>query len=288
MGGVSGTEFAEVLRKETVYPSNCGWKSMESFLNISQAQLEIFLLSMFRSAGLMATAPIFSHKTLPLQWRFAFSMILALLTFRFISFGNAAMPSGLVELLGVGVTEFLLGALIGFVFYLLFIGVQFAGGIIGFQIGFAIVNVVDPMTSQNISIVSQFQFLIATLIFLVMDGHHMIISAVMDSFKLVPMATVVFHFANADQIIRLSAGVLVIAVKIASPVMLTIILIDTALGILSRTVPQMNIFIVGFPVKIMMGLFMVGLSLPVLAYVFKGSLLRLQDSLSGIIVNLAR
>jgi flagellar biosynthetic protein FliR len=261
---------------------------MESFFDISQEQLEVFLLSMFRSAGLMATAPIFSHSALPVQWRFGFSMILALLTFRFLGFGDAAMPSGLVELLGVGVTEFLLGAMIGFVFYLLFLGVQFAGGIIGFQIGFAIVNVIDPVTSQNVSIVGHFQFLIATMIFLVMDGHHMIISAVMDSFKLVPMATVQFQLANADQMIRLSAGVIVIAVKIASPVMLTIILIDTALGILSRTVPQMNIFIVGFPIKIMAGLFMVGVSLPILAYVFKGSMLKLQDSLSGIIISLAR
>ncbi|MFH1891329.1 MAG: flagellar biosynthetic protein FliR [Candidatus Zixiibacteriota bacterium] len=261
---------------------------MNSIFDITQSQIEIFLLSMFRSAGIMATAPIFSHKTLPVQIKFAFAMILSFLIFPFAKPAVFVSPSGLLELLGVGVTEFLLGALIGFMFYLLFIGVQFAGGLIGFQVGFAIVNVIDPTTSQNISIIGQFQFLLATLLFLMMDGHHMVLSGMVDSFKLVPMATVQLHIQNANELIRMSAGAFVIAVKIASPVMLALLLTDCALGVLSRTVPQMNIFIVGFPLKIMIGLFVVGISLPIFAYIFQQSLMRLQDGLSQMIVSLAR
>jgi flagellar biosynthetic protein FliR len=121
-----------------------------------------------------------------------------------------------------------------------------------------------------------------------MDGHHMVLSAILDSFRLVPMATVQFHLQSAAELVRLSAGVFVVAVKIASPVMLALLLTDCALGVLSRTVPQMNIFIVGFPLKIMVGLFVIGMSLPVFAYIFKNSLLKVQDSLSQIIVTLAR
>jgi flagellar biosynthetic protein FliR len=261
---------------------------VNSIFDITQAQIEVFLLSMFRSAGIMATAPIFSHRTLPIQLKFAFAMILSFLIFPFAKPANYVSPGSLIELLGVGVTEFLLGALIGFIFYLLFVGVQFAGGLIGFQIGFAVVNVIDPMTSQNISIIGQFQFLLATLLFLIMDGHHMVLSAVLDSFRLVPMATVQFHLHSARELVRMSAGVFVIAVKIASPVMLALLLTDCALGVLSRTVPQMNIFIVGFPLKIMVGLFVIGMSLPVFAYIFQNSLVKVQDSLSQMIVTLAR
>ncbi len=261
---------------------------MFSILDVTQSQIEIFLLSLFRTAGIMAIAPIFSHKTFPIQLRFAFSMLLAILIFPFVSSGDFVSPSNLWELLGVGLTEFLLGALIGFMFYMLMVAVQFAGGIVGFQVGFAIVNVIDPSTSQNVSIIGQFQYLLATLLFLMMNGHHMILSGMLDSFTLVPLGMVKFQFAGATEIIRLSAGVFILAVKIASPVMLALFLTDTALGVIARTVPQMNIFIVGFPLKIGIGLFVVGLTVPIFAYVFQGSLVRLQENLSSLIVSIAR
>jgi flagellar biosynthetic protein FliR len=109
-----------------------------------------------------------------------------------------------------------------------------------------------------------------------------------DSFKLVPLGTVAFQLSGAADLVRLSAGVFVLAVKIASPVMLALFLTDAALGIVARTVPQMNVFIVGFPLKIAIGLFAVGLTLPVFAYVFQGSVTRLQDSLSSLIISMAR
>ncbi len=261
---------------------------MISILDITQAQIEVFLLSLFRFAGMMAIAPVLSHRTFPIQLRFAFSMLVAILIFPFVNSGDFVSPSSIWELLGVGVTEFLMGAMIGFMFYLLFVAVQFAGGIIGFQIGFAIVNVIDPSTSQNISIIGQFQYLLATPLFLIMNGHHMILSGMLDSFRLVPLGTVTFQFSGATELARLSAGVFILAVKIASPVMLALFLTDTALGIIARTVPQMNVFIVGFPLKIAIGLFVVGLTVPIFAYVFQGSLVRLQDSLSSLIVAIAR
>ncbi len=260
---------------------------MISILEITQTQIEVFLLSLFRSAGIMAIAPIFSQRTFPIQLRFAFSMLIAILIFPFVTSHDIVLPSGLWALLGVGVTEFLMGALIGFMFYLLLVAVQFAGGIIGFQVGFAIVNVIDPVTSENVSIIGQFQFLLATLLFLTMNGHHAILSGMVDSFRLVPLGRVAFQFAGAAELARLSAGVFILAVKIASPVMLALFLTDTALGVVARTVPQMNVFIVGFPLKIAIGLLVVGLTLPIFAYVFQGSVARLQDSLSGLIVSIA-
>ena len=215
-------------------------------------------------------------------------MLLAILIFPFVSSGSFLSPGSLWELLGIGLTEFLLGLLIGFMFYMLMVAVQFAGGIVGFQVGFAIVNVIDPTTSQNVSIIGQFQYLLATLLFLMMNGHHMVLSGMLDSFTLVPLGMVKFQFTGATEIVRLSAGVFILAVKIASPVMLALFLTDTALGIIARTVPQMNVFIVGFPLKIGIGLFVVGLTVPIFSYVFQGSLLRLQENLSSLIVSIAR
>jgi flagellar biosynthetic protein FliR len=261
---------------------------MISVLDISQIQIELFLLSLFRSAGLIATAPVLSHNALPLQVKFAFSVVLAILVFPFVKPAGYASPSSLTGLLAVGGSEFLLGALIGFMFHLVFMGVQFAGGIIGFQVGFAIVNVIDPTTSESVSLIGEFQFLLATLLFLMMNGHHAVLSGFVDSFRLVPMTTVQLQFQSADEMIRLSSGVFVIAVKIAAPVMLALLLTDCALGILSRTVPQMNIFIVGIPLKIVLGLLVMGMTLPHFSYVFQNAIAKLQDSLSSLIVAIAR
>ena len=181
------------------------------------------------------------------------------------------------EVISLAVKELLVGIMIGFVFYSLFVGVQMAGAFVGFQIGFAIVNVIDPVTSQQISILAQFKFIMATLIFFLLDGHHMILQALVSSYQLVPIGEAVFNFSIHTEIARLIIGIFVIAIKLAAPVMATLILTDVGLGVVSRTVPQMNIFIVGFPLKIALGLFFTGAALPIFGVVFRKALVMINE-----------
>ena len=178
-------------------------------------------------------------------------LILAIVISPVVAEQGFTVPEDVLEVITLAVRELLVGILIGFVFFSLFVGVQMAGAFIGFQMGFAIVNVIDPVTSQQISIMSQFKYIMATLIFFLLDGHHMVLHAVVGSYQLIPIGEAVFRFSMYQEIGRLITGIFVIGIKLAAPVMVTLILLDVGLGVVSRTViPSMNIFIVGFPMKI--------------------------------------
>jgi flagellar biosynthetic protein FliR len=166
---------------------------------------------------------------------------------------------------GIGVvSELILGVIIGLSVQLVFAGIQLAGQLAGFQMGFSIVNVMDPLTSAQVSIVAQLKNLIAMLIFLAINAHHWFLRSLVESFRLVPPFG--FHYSASlmEYLMRLGGNMFVIAIKVGAPVMVALLLTSVALGLVARTVPQMNIFIVAFPLKIVIGLLFLAFSLPYL------------------------
>jgi flagellar biosynthesis protein FliR len=161
--------------------------------------------------------------------------------------------------------EIAIGLLIGLAMHTIFSGVQLAGQIAGFQMGISIANVMDPTTSLQIPILAQFANLFGVLIFLSTNMHHWFFRAMAESFALIPPLGYQFNGSLFEPIMGLTANIFVVAVKVAAPVMSALLLSSAALGLLARTVPQMNIFIVAMPLKILIGLFFLGLELPFLA-----------------------
>ncbi len=229
----------------------------------------MFILLTMRIGGIMLTAPVFSHRSIPR--RIAISMTLGLSVILLPIFFETALPqtTGLIDLGILCLKEIFVGVLIGLVFSVIFLGVRLAGSIVGYQIGFAMVNVVDPNSSIQVSILGEFWFLVATLIFLTINGHHIIISGLVDSFRIIPLGMATPSGGVGEWFLKYTSFVFVLGLKFAAPVILTILLIEVAMGILARTMPQMNIFIVGFPLKIFTGLLMIGVSLPVFAYLLQ-------------------
>ena len=142
---------------------------------------------------------------------------------------------------------------------------QLAGQLVGFQMGFGIVNVIDPQTSAQVSIIAQFENIITLLTFLALNAHHWFIMAIAKSFEVVPLLTFSFTNSLMEALLRLSCDMFVVAAKVAAPIIAILLFTSVALGLLARTVPQMNIFIVGFPLKLAIGLLAVGLTLPLLS-----------------------
>ncbi len=132
-----------------------------------------------------------------------------------------------------------------------------------------IVNVIDPQTSAQVSIIAQFQNIITLLIFLIIDAHYWFILSIAKSFELIPLLGFCFTDSLMESIIRLSCNMFDIAAKLAAPIIAALLFTSVALGLIARTVPQMNIFIVGFPLKIAIGLLGVGFSLPLLSYMLR-------------------
>jgi len=259
-----------------------------SMLDFSALEFEKFLLILLRVGGIMSISPFFGHRNIPTIVKIGFIGIFSIILLPIVPVHGLDSEGNLGALFATAAIEILVGLLIGFAAMIVFIGVQLGGQIIGFQIGFAVMEVIDPTTSQGVSIIGQFQYILAILLFLAIDGHHLIINAVVQSFAIAPLGQVSLSSATAEIMTRMAVDVFSIAVKLSAPVIVTLFLTDVALGIIARTVPQMNVFIVAFPLKIGAGLLILVASLPFFNYVLTKlvegmdkDLIRLITSLKG-------
>jgi len=223
-------------------------------------QFHIFLLILLRVSALLIVAPIFGHRLFLARAKVGLAVMVSIVVFPLVD--GFDVPEGFFPYVVMMVGEVILGLVLGYVVLLLFIGIQFAGQLAGLQMGFGIVNVIDPQSHDQISIIGQFLNILAILMVLTLDGHHIILNGLLGSFEVVPLGGVVLQASIAHKLIALSSEVFVIAIKISAPILVALFLISTAMGVLARTVPQMNVFIVGFPVQLAVGLSMLVATLP--------------------------
>ncbi len=236
---------------------------------LSTDQLYCFIFVLLRVSIILFLLPIFGSVNLPTVWKAAFALLLALLLSQVVPRQPLAIASGLEMAVLLG-AELLLGLVLGLSVRLILTSFQMAGQFIGFQMGFTIVNVVDPQSGSQTSILAQFSYILAILIFLMINGHHYLIQALVRSFELVPPGGFVVNPGVFTKLAKLSSHMFTVALKIAAPVMSALLLATIALGIVSKTVPQMNILIVGFPLNIGIGLLLLGFSMStVVPYVIR-------------------
>ncbi|MEW6754754.1 MAG: flagellar biosynthetic protein FliR [Candidatus Latescibacterota bacterium] len=239
-------------------------------------QFHVFLLVLLRVSALLIVAPIFGHRLYLARAKVGLAFMVSLVLFPLVAQQHVPPPAHLLPYALMALREVAMGLILGFAVLLLFIGVQFAGQMAGLQMGYGIVNVLDPQSAEEVSVVGQFLNLLAILLVLTLDGHHLILRGLMTSFQAVPLGGVVLKAPVMHKIVVLSSQIFVIAVKISAPVLIALLLISVALGVLSRTVPQMNVFIVGFPVQLAVGLLVLLASLPLFS-ILLGKALRLLE-----------
>jgi flagellar biosynthesis protein FliR len=212
-----------------------------------------FMIVLFRVSGIMIAAPLFSSQSVPTQVRAILTLMVTLIMTPSLALN--AVPAGLnlVTIPGIILNEAMVGVIIGFAAAFVFAGLQFAGQIISFQLGFSMINVIDPQTQVESSVFSFLQNYIGLLLFLLINGHHWFFLAVNDSFRCLPVGG--FHFTTPlfQQLIRLSADIFIIGVRVAGPIIAIVVITDIVMGILGRAAPQIHILIIGMPLKILIG-----------------------------------
>ncbi len=256
-----------------------------TWLDFSVARFQIFLLVFVRIIGVIAVSPFFGHRVVISQVKVGFGLLLSVVLFASMPVQIEPEPNLLPFLILVA-KELILGMLFGYTSRLVFFAVQFAGEIIGIDIGFGIVNIIDPMSAEQISVIGTFKNLIAIVTFLAIDGHHVLLNALTMSFQMLPLGGIYLTPGLGEGIIDLTAGVFVMAVQMAAPVITVLFLTSLALGIIARTVPQMNVFIVGFPLKIGVGVMMLMLSLPLFQVVLIKLFARIGPNLSMLLTQM--
>ena len=244
-------------------------------------EFHIFLLILLRVSALLIVAPIFGHRLFLARAKVGLAVMVSMVIFPIVD--RFDVPVGFLPYAVMMVGEVIMGLVIGYAVLLLFIGIQFAGQLAGLQMGFGIVNVIDPASHDQVSIIGQFLNILAILLMLTLDGHHTILNGLLTSFDAVPLGGVVLKAPVAHKMIALTAEVFVIAIKISAPIMIALFLISTAMGVLARTVPQMNVFIVGFPVQLAVGMSVLMAALPLFQIMIERALKLLERDVFALI-----
>jgi flagellar biosynthetic protein FliR len=201
----------------------------------------------------MIFAPFFSSQSFPVHVRIAFSLVTAFVLAPSLPLNDIPPELGLSSITGLLVGEILLGLILGFAALCVFAGFQFAGQMISFQLGFSLIKIIDPQSNVEAPVFSFLQNYIGVLFFLLINGHHWFLLAINESFTSLPVGGVHMGGALVEHLVRLSADVLVIGLRIAGPVIAVGIITDIIVGVVGRTAPQINILIVGMPLKVLIG-----------------------------------
>lgn len=232
---------------------------------LTNEQFEAMLLIFARITAMFFVFPVFSSPQVPGQVRLGLSALMTFIVFHAIPQPHLQVNG--FELVVGAMAQILIGVIIGFVTSLVFTGISFAGELIDLQIGFAIANVINPQTQQNITIIGELELALATLFFIATDSHFYLIQGIAGSFNLVPIPYINLDPAVAGNLALFFAQSFLIVFRIAAPVVVALFLTNVALAFMARVAPQMNVFVVGLPIQIAVGLTMMIISLPLLAAV---------------------
>jgi flagellar biosynthesis protein FliR len=241
-------------------------------------QFVLFMLLFVRCSALLAVAPVFGHTAVPVQTKVGFSVFMAFVLYPIMMGRGFHVDLQLATLAVLAVQEALTGLAIGFASGLIFAGTQIAGELIGFDLGLSVATVFDPETGSN-NIIGSFLYLLMVLIFLMLNGPQFILQGLVASYDVVPLGGFTMGAAAVDRLLHMVAMLFVIGLKCAAPIMVASFLMNLALAVLARVSPQVNVFIISFPIKIGVGMLVLMAAAPMLIYAFKNLLSGFEDDL---------
>lgn len=228
---------------------------MNELLKLAWSDFLSLFLIFIRIGTMFAVVPIFSAELLPRRITALIALFLSLVLMPVVP-KVLIRPDELniLTLLFILIHQMLIGLALGLAIDVIFSGVQIAGELMGFQMGFSIANVVDPMTGITAPITSNVLYITAFLLFFSFGGHHLLIKALVETFTVVPISDRMVQTGFLMSVISYAGQMFVIGVKVAAPVMGILLLINVSFAIIARALPQMNVFLMAFPLTIAVGL----------------------------------
>lgn len=237
-------------------------------ISVTSAQLTAwiaaFIYPLARILALIATAPILGNKQIPIRIKIALAMLMT-----FIIAPNITIPEGLDPASAQGqlmlIQQILAGLAMGFTMRLIFTAVEMAGDLAGMQMGLGFASFYDPVNASYTPVIAQFLGVIAALAFLSMNGHLFMLAALSDSFQAFPITAALPSAVAFRTLVEWGSTIFNHALQLSMPLIGTLLITNIALGILTRSAPQLNIFAIGFPITLTVGIGALALTLPYLA-----------------------
>ena len=224
-----------------------------------------FLICTARIAALVGSMPVFSGAQTPMRFKAALAIAISMVVFPLVA---PLLPGQAFEPFSLGILlskEVLLGVMVGFIARLIFTAVEFGGTIVGYQMGFAAANVFDPQTQSQSSLMAQFQNVFAIMIFLAVNGHHLLLRTMVESFRMLPPGTEDFSRGAISHLMELTSQMFVLGIKFSAPILAVLLLSGLVMGIMARVFPQLNVFMLSYPVNIGLAFLLMGLTLNIVA-----------------------
>ena len=208
----------------------------------------MFFLVFARIVGMFLTAPVFNQKDI-----FLLAKVILIFWFSVVLIHHVPMakhpPDSAFTFVLAAIVEVLIGVLIGFTADILVTGIELAGSLMDTQAGLSVASVLDPSSGRTITLMSLMLKRTAFVIFLLIDGHHFVLSAVTQSFRLLPIGAPVNLGLGALEVVKAGTYIFFLAVQLSAPIILVVFIIDFGFGVLNRVAEQINVFQLGFQVK---------------------------------------
>ncbi|HQT00044.1 MAG: flagellar biosynthetic protein FliR [Hydrogenophilales bacterium 16-64-46] len=242
-------------------------------LSFTDAQLNTWLVAfvwpLVRILGLLMAAPVFGHRSVPARVKVGLGVFIALI----VSPTLPPLPDvalGSWQGLFILVQQFLIGLAIGFTMRVVFAAVELAGEIVGLQMGLGFASFFDPQSAAQTLVLSRFFNLLAMLVFLAVNAHLLVLGLVAESFTTLPISAAPLAAEGFRSVASFGSTIFVVGLQIALPLIAVLLMTNLALGILTRSAPQLNIFAIGFPITLGVGLIVLDFSMPYFAPQMEG------------------
>ncbi len=228
-----------------------------------------FLWPLMRIAALLMAAPIFSIRQIPVRFRMLLAVLITLLVHPVLP-SSPQVPVFSSEAFLIAGQQVLIGATLGFLLQMAFQALIFGGQVMAYSMGLGFANMMDPANGVQVPVVAQFWLILAMLTFLMINGHLVLIAAVVETFSVMPVAVDGIGQAGLWGLLSWASRMFAAGLVMALPVITSLLLINIGLGVVSRAAPQLNIFAIGFPITLLMGFVLIWVTLPQVMSSFGG------------------
>ena len=232
-------------------------------------QFQTFLVVTSRVAGFISAIPVLSSAQSPGRVKTGLVFAISLTLFPLMEGAAPRINFAPVPFLMLLIAELLLGLLLALIARLIFTAVEFGATVIGYQMGFAAANVFDPQSERQVALISQFQNVFAILIFLAINGHHHFLQLAVNSYEYLPPGQFNFSGPAIPFLMELATHMFTLGVQFSAPVLAVLLLSGLILGVLARVFPQLNVFLLSFPVNIGAAFIVIALTLNISATIIR-------------------
>lgn len=232
---------------------------------------------LLRISSFVIGIPIFFPTGTPATTKVGFCVVFTFLILPGVNYESVSLITNNTGLIVFAISEVITGLTLGYITKFCFFSAQMAGQLMDFQVGFSMMSLFDPISNENVTLLGRLLYWVSMVMFFVVDGHHMLIRAIIDSFNVINLGNFILSQGSIMVIVKVFVEFFTLGLKIAIPIILIIIITDLCLGLISRTVPQLNVMILGLPIKILVGLSCFALVLPTILNLIVNSFYTIPD-----------